>query len=44
MRKAISLSVRNVADGGGPFGAVVARDGELVSTGVNRVTDEHDPT
>ncbi len=44
MRKAISLSVRNVADGGGPFGAVVARDGEIVSTGVNRVTDEHDPT
>lgn len=44
MRKAIELSVKNVAEGGGPFGAVIARDGEIVATGVNRVTDEHDPT
>ena len=44
MRKAIELSVKNVAEGGGPFGAVIARNGEIVATGVNRVTDEHDPT
>ena len=44
MRKAIELSVRNVAEGGGPFGAVIAKDGEIVATGCNRVTDEHDPT
>lgn len=44
MRKAIELSVKNVAEGGGPFGAVIARDGEIVATGVNRVTAEHDPT
>ena len=44
MRKAIELSVRNVAEGGGPFGAVIAKDGEIVAMGCNRVTDEHDPT
>ena len=44
MRKAIELSVRNVAEGGGPFGAVIAKDGEIIATGVNRVTADHDPT
>ena len=44
MRKAIALSVENVAQGGGPFGAVIARDGEIVATGVNRVTANCDPT
>lgn len=44
MRKAIELSEENVANGGGPFGAVIARDGKIVATGVNRVTANHDPT
>lgn len=44
MRKAIDLSVNNVENGGGPFGAVIARDGEIVATGVNRVTSNNDPT
>ncbi len=44
MRKAIELSVKNVAEGGGPFGAVIAKDGEIIATGVNRVTADHDPT
>lgn len=44
MRKAIELSVENVKDGGGPFGAVIARNGEIIATGVNRVTAQHDPT
>lgn len=44
MRKAIELSVNNVENGGGPFGAVIARDGEIVATGVNRVTSNNDPT
>ena len=44
MRKAIELSVDNVAAGGGPFGAVIAKDGEIIATGVNRVTADHDPT
>lgn len=44
MRKALELSLRNVAEGGGPFGAVIARNGEIVATGVNRVTSNCDPT
>ena len=42
--RAIRLSVENVAQGGGPFGAVVARGGEIVAEGVNRVTALNDPT
>ena len=38
MRKAIELSTENVANGGGPFGAVIAKDGEIIATGTNRVT------
>ena len=39
MRKAIELSKENVENGGGPFGAVIAtKEGEIVATGVNRVT------
>lgn len=44
MRKAIALSKENIACGGGPFGAVIAKDGEIVATGVNRVTASCDPT
>ena len=44
MRKAIALSIENVAKGGGPFGAVIVKDGEIIATGVNRVTSSCDPT
>lgn len=44
MAKAISLSEDNVSNGGGPFGAVIARDGKIIATGVNRVTAQNDPT
>lgn len=44
MREAVRLSVENVKNGGGPFGALIVKDGELVATGVNRVTDSCDPT
>ena len=45
MRKAIELSKENVANGGGPFGAVIAtKEGEIIATGVNRVTSSCDPT
>jgi len=41
---AVDLAVANVAEGGGPFGAVIVRAGELVATGQNRVTRDLDPT
>jgi guanine deaminase len=45
MRKAIALATENVVSGsGGPFGAVVVRDGEVIATGVNMVTSSNDPT
>ena len=44
MQRAIDLSIENVANGGGPFGAVIVRDGEIIATGVNRVTANNDPT
>jgi tRNA(Arg) A34 adenosine deaminase TadA len=45
MRKAIALSVENARSGaGGPFGCVVVKDGEIVSTGTNAVTSRNDPT
>ena len=44
LERAVALATRNVADGGGPFGAlVVTRDGQ-VHEGVNRVTRDNDPT
>ena len=44
MQKAIELSVENVKNGGGPFGAVIAREGKMIATGVNQVTKNNDPT
>ncbi|MBQ9137367.1 MAG: nucleoside deaminase [Alistipes sp.] len=44
MQLAIDLSIENVAIGGGPFGAVVVRNGEVIATGTNRVTESCDPT
>ena len=41
---AIMLAVDNANDDGGPFGAVIVKDGEVVSTGVNQVTGNSDPT
>ena len=44
MRQAIALAVENVKNGGGPFGAVIVKDGEVIATGANRVTANNDPT
>jgi tRNA(Arg) A34 adenosine deaminase TadA len=45
MRRAIALAEQNVSDlGGGPFGAVVVYDGQIVGEGTNQVTGLHDPT
>ena len=44
MRQAIELAVENIKNGGGPFGAVIVKDGAVVATGANRVTANNDPT
>ena len=45
MARAIQLSIENVHSGrGGPFGAVVAKDGNIIAEGANQVTSTNDPT
>lgn len=44
MELAAQLSIDNIDEGGGPFGAVIVRDGEVIATGVNSVTRNNDPT
>jgi guanine deaminase len=44
LQKAIEMAVENVRRKGGPFAALVVRDGTIIASGVNRVTETHDPT
>nr|WP_294905795.1 nucleoside deaminase [uncultured Lacibacter sp.] len=45
MREAIRLSIENVDSGkGGPFAAVIVKEGKIIATGVNEVTSSKDPT
>lgn len=45
MARAIQLSIDNVRSGrGGPFGAVVVKDGNIIAEGANQVTSTNDPT
>ena len=44
LRDVVERATRNVADGGGPFAAMVVQGAEVVATGVNRVTRDLDPT
>ncbi len=44
MRQAIELANENIQNGGGPFGAVVVLNGEVVGKGSNQVTNHNDPT
>lgn len=44
MRRAIALSETSMNRGGGPFGAVIARNGEIVAEDHNHVTLDNDPT
>ena len=44
LARTIELATENVHNGGGPFGALIVRDGELVAEGQNRVTATLDPT
>jgi guanine deaminase len=44
LRQAIDLARENVARDGGPFGALVVKDGVVIATGANQVTRANDPT
>lgn len=44
LREAIALAEASIDEGGGPFGAVVVRKGEIIGRGNNRVTVGNDPT
>lgn len=44
MREAIRLADQSVARGGGPFGAVIVKDGKVIAGSSNRVTIDLDPT
>jgi len=44
MREAIRLSRESVKNGGGPFGAVIVKDGKIVAGSANSVTQDNDPT
>lgn len=45
MQHAISLAIQNVQSGlGGPFAALVVKDGQVIAEGINRVTSANDPT
>ncbi|MBQ7687555.1 MAG: nucleoside deaminase [Bacteroidaceae bacterium] len=44
MREAIRLANESVERGGGPFGAVIVKDGEVIAGSSNSVTIDNDPT
>ena len=44
MREAIRLADESVAHGGGPFGAVIVKDGKILAGASNSVTLDNDPT
>ncbi len=44
MEMAARIAEENIDCGGGPFGAVIVRDGKVVATGANSVTLANDPT
>ncbi|MDR2011264.1 MAG: nucleoside deaminase [Bacteroidales bacterium] len=44
MQLAINLAINSIDNGGGPFGAVIVKDGEIISQSSNSVTLDTDPT
>ncbi|MCY9221834.1 deaminase, partial [Bacillus licheniformis] len=45
LQRAIDLAVESVKSGtGGPFGAVIVKDGQIIAEGKNNVTTSNDPT
>lgn len=44
LSEAIRLAVESISKGGGPFGAVIVQNGQIIARGTNRVTPLNDPT
>jgi tRNA(Arg) A34 adenosine deaminase TadA len=44
MLDAVQLSLDNINNGGGPFGAVIVKEGQVISASANSVTKDSDPT
>lgn len=44
IRKAINLANNSIDNGGGPFGAVIVRNNEIIAEASNSVTNDNDPT
>lgn len=44
LKRVIEMAEENVRRGGGPFAALVVKDGEVIATGANQVTLTNDPT
>lgn len=44
MQRAIDLAAESVKKGGGPFGAVVVKDGKVIAESANSVTPDNDPS
>lgn len=44
MHKAIQLSIQSIKTGGGPFGAVIVKEGIEIASAYNEVTIKNDPT
>lgn len=42
MKRAVQLAIENVKEGGGPFGAVLVKDGKIVAEGVNELHKKYD--
>ncbi len=44
LKRAVEIAGKGISEGGGPFGAVIVRNGEIISEAINRVILLHDPT
>jgi tRNA(Arg) A34 adenosine deaminase TadA len=44
IQRAVAVAERSINEGGGPFGAVIVKEGEIIAEAANRVTLQHDPT
>jgi guanine deaminase len=44
LEKAVKLAAEGIEKGGGPFGALIVKDGEIIAEAVNQVVQSGDPT